>query len=315
MQINRSHRYCLGLVILISHGTCLAQDTANQHRPLDQLIEFRNTLKPGTKESHTKKYQVLQWPEQSKASLRKHLEYVNRRAPALLSRGAGSNKIRIYYANLPGYAKGGEQIIVLDKKSFPTRGMDWTRRIIIHELCHTADYFNQASNSLLFRKVVEPKLKLAANLLKQEGLTPRQAAALPLGERRKKIESLIRTKTGLPSAYASANLTECLAEMVSFWVDELYHYKPPAELVPLMEKLTRKHQPAHASLKHYKSGENWFAKGQYKLALKGHAHERMGNVNLAAHDMKSAVNHISRYQHGYHFYYSEWQRLKKKAGE
>lgn len=322
----------VGMLLAPAHF-CTAQNAITQ-RPLTDWVEFRDTLKPGSNEARDQRYKVIPWQDSEKKLLTQHLNYVHTKAPGLLARGAGTQNIRLYRAKLAGYAKGSDHFIVLDGKSFPTRGMNWTRRIIIHELCHTADHYRKISSSETFRKVIEPKLILATQLLKKEGLTPRQAAALPLGERRKKIKNLIRTQTGLPSAYASTNLSECLAEIVSFWVDDLYHYNPPTALLPLLKDFTQKNALPSPAVKAFTTAQNLYRQGKFKdaitqlnaavktdphfyqaIALRGHTYERLGNITLAEQDLRKTIALIPRHEHGYAYYFSEWKRIKDKASK
>jgi len=149
--------------------------------------------------------------------------------------------------------------MVFDENAFVAGGVS---RIIFHELVHTADTYGRLSNSIEFRRIFEHRIKLARELLKQEGLMPLTAAALPRGERKQKIMMELRNKTGLPRPYAAYNLTECFAEVVSSWFYREYRYFPGTESVALLTPFISKSAPPHLAdvtcrkaLAAYRSGE------------------------------------------------------------
>lgn len=302
----------------------------DEAKELEGYVEFWDALKPGTTEASRKDYEVVAWQEDEKRAVVQYLMFLRERAPHLLKRGGLGEEIRVYRAPLKNYAKGGRQYIILDEKAFSPLVADWIRRIVIHEIVHTADTFKFLSNSEEFRAVAEPRIKQAVSVLEKENLTPAQAAALPLGQRRDKVENLIKKKTGLPSAYAAENLSECLAEMISFWLDDTYSYKPPAEFLPFLRSLTQESPPVPVAVGKYLEGERLFGSRNFgaalasltaaidedprfyrAVALRGHTRERLGQNELAVRDMQDAVGLLSKYEQGYSFYLAELKRLQK----
>lgn len=295
----------------------------------EHFIEFRDSAKPGTDEVASGRYAMHPWTENEKAIALAGFRRIHALAPGLLPRGAAGGKIAVYRAKLRTYAKGGFRRMVLDRKMFfhPDR----TFTILLHETVHTADSMMKLSGSPAFRAIFEPRILKARTLLRNEGLTPATAAALPIGPKRQRIEQLVRRTTGLPSAYAARNLAECLAEVVSFWLSLGLHYTPPPRAQSLLRPFVRS-APAEpdkdAILLH--AARALYRQGDYDKAIKtltqiirhdptvyqawsarGYAFLKLRQRILAERDIKQARDRVPKLQSGYAFYDAEWNRIHK----
>lgn len=316
----------IGYIFLFANLTarCCAEGDG-----VETYVEILDTLRPGSSEAQSQQYPVLEWASADKALVLGQLKKIHRLAPGLLPRGAADGKISVYLAKLRTYAKGGTQLIVLDRRALPVKGVDYSYRIVLHELVHTADSYHRLSDSDQFRKAMEPRIIRAREILKAEGLTPVKAAALPLGDRRKTLEQTVRRETGLPGIYACANLAECLAEVTSFWVAPEYRYDPPEEVVPVLREFVMKSVEPDTIEMAFREAENTFRGGDYSktinqlsplldqrpqfyqaASLRGYAYQRLKQLDLAEKDLRQARDSISPYQSGYSFYDSEWRKIR-----
>ena len=323
MTNNKLITIMLGCFMLISSGIVFASE-------VEDFVEFRDSLKPGSSEASGNSYQTIAWAENERDFVLKSIQRMHSLAPALLPRGASDGTISLYRAKLRNYAKGGPQRLLLDEKVFLYQ--DYSSRVVLHELVHTADGYSRFSSSDEFRQIFEPKIRRAQALLKQEGLTPATAAALPIGERRKKIELAVKKETGLPSAYASRNLTECLAEVVSSWLFSEYRYSPGPEAIALLTQFVSKTVPPHPADIAYRAGEALFSSGKTREAIeqwsnaieldsgfyqayssRGFAYERLNKLELAVKDLKQSRDLVPPFQFAFEFYDSQWKRVSKLA--
>ncbi len=314
-------RVIIAWCALAVFGASVAQSAG-----VDDLITFQDVLRPGSDEAYRKTYKTLAWSSDERAIIQKHFQRIYALAPGLLYRGASDHSIALYRVDLPTYAKGGVQLIVIDKKAFLYP--NYSTRVILHELVHTADSYGKLSGSEAFRALYEPKILAARNLLRGEGLTPSTAAALPLGERRKYIERLIREKTGLPSAYAARNLSECLAEVMSFWLLPEYKYTPPAQMVEWLTPIVKGPGEVDPLEVQFRKAKALIRSGRIKTAIaqfsrviradpgfyqaysmRGYLYLKINKNKLAVQDLKQAHDLISPYQSDYGFYDSEWRRV------
>jgi len=263
-----------------------------------------------------------------RAFVLKSLRRINGLAPGLLPRAAADGTLSVYRANLRTYAKGGTRLIVVGKMVFVYP--DFSFRVLLHEMVHAADSYDKLSGSAAFRNIFEPKIKAARALLAKEGLTPAAAAALPLGERRKRIERMVRTQTGLPSAYAAYSLTECLAEVASFWVTPEFKYTPSPEMVRLLGPFVRQSVPPDPADQLFREAESRLNHGDFAGAIKkaslvikaepafyqaysvrSYAYLKLKKNKLALGDLKQARDRVSPLQSSYSFYNREYKRVSK----
>lgn len=322
-QVNVCTCWLIPILAAMHCGIATAGDVAD-------LVVFRNTLRPGSAEADEAVYQLEPWKAAERDQVLAQLNRINELAPGLLVRGASDGTISVYLAKLRSYAKGGPKRILLDRRGLPVPGRPYSYRILLHELVHTADCYDRLSGSDFFRRIIEPRIEQARKILEDEGLTPVTAASLPLGDRRRKLEQRVRRETGLPGVYASANLTECLAEIVSFWVAPEFRYSPPEELKLQLQEFVAKGVPPEKNDIAFRRAATLFRARKYQQAiseldpviesqanfyqatsLRGYAHERLNRLKDAERDLRATRDAISPYQHGFSFYDREWQRVKK----
>ncbi|PHR58049.1 MAG: hypothetical protein COA47_11125 [Robiginitomaculum sp.] len=299
---------------------------------VEDLIVLRDTLRPGSQEAYRQTYKTIVWAPEQHRSILEYFHKINKLAPGLLSRGASDGTIAVYLTDLPNYAKGGTQNIAIDEVMFAYP--DFSHRVLFHEMVHAGDSYRRVSNSEAFRRIFEPRIRQAIALLKSEGLTPSTAAALPLGERRKQIEDKVRMETGLPSAYASRNLGECLAEVISFWLSPEYSYTPPLGTIELLFSFVE--EPALPNLVdvRFRAAEAMLRADEFKKALRqfsrvirdepkfyqaysmrGYLYLNMKKYELALQDLKQARDLVPRLEADYAFYDNEWKRVSQLIAE
>lgn len=295
---------------------------------LQDLVILRDTLRPNSSEASSNTYKTIAWVPKERAFALKSLHRINDLAPGLLPRAASDGTLSVYRANLPTYARGGTQLIVVDRKLFIYP--NYSFRVLLHEVVHSADNYMKLSGSKAFREIFEPKIKAARALLAKEGLTPALAAALPIGARRKRVERMVRAQTGLPSAYAARNLAECLSEVISFWVTPEFKYMPSADVVRLLSPFVRQPVPANPVDQHFRQAEARLRQGQVFAAVKmltgviraepnfyqayslrGYAYLKVKKNKAGLHDLKQARDRVSPLQNSYAFYDQEYKRVRK----
>ena len=109
----------------------------------------------------------------------------------------------------------------------------------MHELTHAADsstgeFTQKLSKDPAWGNVIDPRVDALRRMLKEQQLTPSVAAAMDFSDARKNLESSIRDVTGLPSALSGEDHQEAMAEIVSFWINEYSHYRPPPEVADFL---------------------------------------------------------------------------------
>jgi hypothetical protein len=295
---------------------------------VEGLVTLRDTLRPNSSEAIQETYKTIPWTPKQRAFVLKSLRRINALAPGLLSRGAADGTLSVYRADLRTYAKGGTQLIVVDRKLFIYP--DFSSRVLLHEVVHAADSYMKLSGSEGFREIFEPKIKAARALLAKEGLTPASAAAMPIGERRKRIERALRRQTGLPSAYAAHSLAECLAEVTSFWVAPEFSYLPGPDAVRLLSPFVNEAAPPDPVDVHFRQADFLLQNGQSRAAIKaltkvvqadprfyqafstrGYAYLKLGKNKAGLQDLKQARDLVSPLQSSYGFYDREYKRVRK----
>jgi len=318
-------------LILVILATILFMDTT-AGASVEDLVVFRDSLKPGSAEAHDRPFNTEPWSEKERAFALRALQQIHSLAPALLPRGASDKNISLYRASLPGYAKGGVQRMAFDKKAFIYP--DYSSRVILHEVVHTADAYDRMAGSEPFRKIFEPKIEHARALLKREGLTPATAAALPIGKRRQRIERAVRTQTGLPSAYAARDLEECLAEVISFWISPEYNYTPDPQAVPLLTPFVQTTPGPDPVEIRFREAQALQRMGQTRksielldqiireapyfhqaLSLRGFLFLALNKPALAANDLKRSRELVSPLQRTHAFYDTQWRRAHQLAAQ
>jgi len=294
---------------------------------VEDLVTLRDTLRPNSNEAMRETYKTIPWTPKQRAFILKSLRRINALAPGLLPRGAADGTLSVYRADLRTYAKGGTQLIVVDRKLFIYP--DFSSRVLLHEVVHSADSYMKLSGSAAFREIFEPKIKLAQALLAKEGLTPARAAAMPIGERRKRIERALRTQTGLPSAYAAHSLAECLAEVVSFWVAPQFSYMPGPDAVRLLSPFVNEAAPPDPVDVLFRQADSLLQNGQTRAAIKtltkvvqadpsfyqaystrGYAYLKLGKNKAGLQDLKQARDLVPPLQSSYGFYEREYKRVR-----
>jgi tetratricopeptide (TPR) repeat protein len=185
------------------------------------FFEFRNAFRTDSEESIAAPYAPIAWNENDKRVVKGRIGLLAERARGLLELGAIDGPISLYRIEMNGVsqAKGQYRRLAINGSAFPRTGYDWLTRIIAHELVHIADPYNFVAFDPEFTSLIEPRIQATRALLGKNGLTTIEAAAMPLGERRSKLEAQIRTTAELPSAYAAESIEEALAEIVSFMLD------------------------------------------------------------------------------------------------
>jgi tetratricopeptide (TPR) repeat protein len=319
-----------GLLLAVFGMFLIAQPTFGADS--EDYAILRDTLKPGSPEAYKGTYKTRAWQPKERIWVQENFRRFHALAPALLPRGAADGTLSVYRANLRTYAKGSMQRIIIDDKVFLYP--DYSARVLLHELVHSADSYGRLSGSDGFRKVFEPKIKKARALLQTKGLTPATAAALPIGAARKEIERAIRTQTGLPSAYAAQNLSECLSEVVSFWVMPEYKYTPDPQSVGVLQTFISEPSAPNLADINFRKAEALQRGGKIREAIKAldktiktdpnfyQAYSMRGYLYLALKkprpglaDLKRARDTIPRMQRNYAFYDGEWRRVQKQLGE
>ena len=294
---------------------------------MEDLVVLRDTLRPHSSEAYQNVYKTIPWVPRERAFVLKSLRRINTLAPGLLPRAASDETLSVYRANVRTYAKGGTRLIVVGKMVFAYP--DNSFRVLLHEVAHSADSYMKLSGSGAFREVFEPKIRTARALLAKEGLTPATAAALPIGARRKRIERMVRVKTGLPSAYAAHSLAECLSEVTSFWVTPEFKYTPSPEVVRLLSPFVNERVSPNPAEVHFRQAESFMQKGQISAAinklteviraepnfyqaysLRGYAYLKLKKNNPGLKDLKYARDLVSPLQGSYGFYSREYKRVR-----
>ncbi|MEX0841549.1 MAG: hypothetical protein WD039_04610, partial [Xanthobacteraceae bacterium] len=203
-----------------------------------QLFEFRDAFRAGSEEAGKREYTPVPWSASERDLIRTRLGVVSAQAPGLFDRAAGDGPISLYRADLAGgsQAKGGYRRLTVGRTALPVPGYDWLTRILAHELVHVADPYDRLSAEPEWNAMIEPRITKAREALAKIKLSPVMAAALPIGPRRTEVEALVRTASGLPSAYAAYNSEEALAEVVSFMLDKVAGYTPPPDMAAFLTK-------------------------------------------------------------------------------
>lgn len=294
---------------------------------VEDLVVMRDTLRPNSSEAAMDTYKTIPWVPNERAFILKSLRRIHALAPGLLPRAASDGTLSVYRSNLRTYAKGGTKLIVIGKMVFAYP--DFSFRVVFHETVHAADNYHKLSNSNAFRKIFEPKIEAARVLLAKEGLTPARAAALPLGERRKRIEKMVRTQTGLPSAYAAYSLSECLSEVVSFWLTPEFNYTPSPAVVRLLSPFVSQAAPPDPVDQLFRQAERSLRHGDFAGAakkasqvikadptfyqaysLRGYAYLKLKKNKYALRDLKKAHELVPPLQGSYAFYDKEYKRVR-----
>ncbi len=294
---------------------------------VEDLVVMRDTPRPNSSEAERGTYKTIPWIPKERAFVLKSLRRIHTLAPGLLPRAAADGTLSVYRSNLRTYAKGGTKLIVIGKMVFVYP--DFSFRVVFHEVVHAADNYHKLSNSNAFREIFEPKIKAARALLAKEGLTPSGAAALPLGERRKRIEKMVRVQTGLPSAYAAHSLSECLAEVVSFWLTPEFKYTPSPAVVHLLNPFVNQAAPPDPVDQLFREAERSLRHGDFAGAakkasqvikadptfyqaysLRGYAYLKLKKNKYALRDLKKAHELVPPLQGSYAFYDKEYKRVR-----
>ena len=297
---------------------------------MEDLVVLRDTLRPNSSEAYQNVYKTIPWVPKERAFVLKSLHRINTLAPGLLPRAASDGTLSVYRANVRTYAKGGTKLIVVGKMVFVYP--DFSFRVLLHEVVHSADSYMKLSGSEAFREIFEPKIKTARALLAKEGLTPAAAAALPLGERRKRIERMVRTQTGLPSAYAAHSLSECLSEVTSFWLTPEFKYTPDPGVVRLLSPFVKETALPDLTDVSFRQAKTLVQQGQIYAAInklteviradptfyqaysvRGYAYLKLGKNDLALKNLKRARDLVSPLQGSYGFYDREYKRVRKRT--
>ena len=184
-------------------------------------------------------YTSKSWSDEEKVAFLSLLRSLGRKAPSLVTTVVEDRPLLLYRTpEIKPFIPGGYHFADHDvwlSDAWTEKALagtvESTRRaeeILAHELTHALDSFQQYSWSPEWIRLIKPRLERVSKLfLAQTGIPrpefpPKDEKHLPL------LETLARAE-GLPTAYATKDLIEALAECTSLMVTDS-GYSPPPEI-------------------------------------------------------------------------------------
>jgi len=300
-------------VISILFAGFLAGFCAAAEVDVSKLVEFRDERIPFEVAGVRYPYEVKPWKAPEKKLFLFFFGFINSQAPGLMERATAYRPIRLYRATgleLPRAASAfapDNSITICDKAIHDIADMDsfggsaaLTSHIVIHELVHLADPFDQVGKGKAWIDLVRPRLdQVHQGFFKQTGVSApsgREGEVLP--DEHAAIMDKLAFEQGLPTGYAGTNLVEALAETTALIALPKEWYTPPAKIKAFIqsELLSVPYAPEE-SLRHVHEGFAALEQNRADDALRAFSRAIELDPGLAQAYLRRAELWLARKEH------------------